>query len=139
MAAFSIVTALAGAVMEVAESGRTMPAIGWASATQTGPSMAATARHRLPASDPHTRMRVRGTIPRHGPVRAKPAVGIISARRGRPAARLGAAMAPPERMLEAADTARARRTAATADTARAHPTAAAAHPRGAHPTAAATA
>jgi hypothetical protein len=113
--------------MGAAECGRTMPAIGWVSPIQTVPSMAATARLLPPAPDPRMRGRPRrGTIRLRELMQAKPVVGVVSASRGRPAARVRAATAPPEPLAEAAPIAPARHSGPAADTARAHRTAAAA-------------
>src|ERR1022692_2335687 len=103
---FSIITASAGADLDLAGYGRTMLAIGWASPIRIAPSIAATAQLRLPAPDPRTRrLRVRGTVRRRGLVLRKRAVGAVSARRDLTASRLP--------MVGAAHTAPVRRTAAT--------------------------
>ena len=128
MPSFSIITVSAAGELEWARHGRTIPPIGWGSPIRIVRSAAATADFRQHAAGPvpgdlaHKHMR-RRTIRRPGPMRRKPAVGTISARRA-----------------AAADTARVRRTVAitaatTAETAPrpvpviapAHHTAAAAH------------
>src|ERR1022692_1087382 len=67
-----MITASADADLEVADCGRTTPAIGWASPIRIAPSIAATAQLRLPGPDPRTRgLRRRGTVRRRGLVPRK--------------------------------------------------------------------
>ena len=109
---FSLITVTAGEDLEVARRGRTIPAIGGGSPIRIVRSATATAEFRRP-----------------GPTQGKPEVGAVSARRGPLPARVrNAATAPPQPLVEAAHTARVRRTAAATAQTAAHPAIALARP-----------